>query len=60
MLEWINYVKPTQLSHSYAPTEVIDNILLQDIKTFFDERNTSILENLCGICLLWAKDDNAG
>lgn len=60
MLEWINYVPTTQLFHSYAPVEVPDDIILQDIKIFFDERITSILENLCGICLQWAKDDNGG
>lgn len=53
MLEWINYVQPPQPFHSYVPIEVPDDIILQDIKTFFDE-------NLCGICLQWAEDDNGG
>lgn len=56
----INYVHPTQLFNSLASTEVPDDTLLQDIKTFLVERNTSILKSLCGICLLWAENDSGG
>lgn len=32
MLEWINYVQPPPLLHSYAPVEVPDDIILQALR----------------------------